>query len=65
LAYLEWFTSFSSMPDSWHGMYKISHFLCLGERVTSIIPVSNIAHSVHLLLKFGPVAPHHWTSNTI
>ncbi|KAG1884424.1 hypothetical protein F4604DRAFT_1878757 [Suillus subluteus] len=65
LAYVEWFTPFSSMPDSRHGMYKISRFLCSGERVASIIPVSNIARSIHLLPKFGPVAPRHWTSNTI
>ncbi|KAG1799775.1 uncharacterized protein HD556DRAFT_1230962 [Suillus plorans] len=65
LAYVEWFTPFSSMPDSRHGMYKISCFLRSRERVASIIPVSNIARSIHLLPKFGPVAPRHWTSNTI
>ncbi|KAG2071645.1 hypothetical protein BDR04DRAFT_1128078 [Suillus decipiens] len=65
LAYIEWFTPFSSMPDSHHGMYKISRFIRSGERVASIIPVSNIARSVHLIPKFGPVAPRHWTSNTV
>ncbi|KAG1832887.1 hypothetical protein DFJ58DRAFT_719474 [Suillus subalutaceus] len=65
LAYIEWFTPFSSMPDSHHGMYKISRFIRSGERVASVIPVSNIARSVHLIPKFGPVAPRHWTSNTV
>ncbi|KAG0695662.1 hypothetical protein DFH29DRAFT_813938 [Suillus ampliporus] len=45
--------------------YKITHFVHSGERGASIIPISNIAHSVHLIPKFGPIAPHHWTSNNI
>ncbi|KAG1765459.1 hypothetical protein EV702DRAFT_1182481 [Suillus placidus] len=65
LAYIEWFTPFPSTPDSRHGMYKITRIVCLGERVASIIPVSNIACSVHLIPKFGPVAPHHWMSNNV
>ncbi|KAG0693629.1 hypothetical protein DFH29DRAFT_816152, partial [Suillus ampliporus] len=63
LAYIEWFTPFPfNTRFKTYGMYKITH---LGERVASIIPVSNIAHSVYLIPKFGPVAPHHWTSNNI
>ncbi|KAG2365018.1 hypothetical protein BDR07DRAFT_1470591 [Suillus spraguei] len=65
LAYIEWFKPFPSTPDSRHGMYKINRLVRSGERVASIIPVSNIVRSVHLIPKFGPVAPHHWTSNNV
>ncbi|KAG1874323.1 hypothetical protein F4604DRAFT_1880851 [Suillus subluteus] len=65
LAYIEWFKPFPSTPDSRHGMYKINRLVHSGERVASIIPVSNIVRSVHLIPKFGPVAPRHWTSNNV
>ncbi|KAG1747466.1 hypothetical protein EDB19DRAFT_1894049 [Suillus lakei] len=65
LTYVEWFTPFPSTPDSRHGMYKITCFVRSGERVASIIPVSNISCSIHLIPKFGPVAPRHWTSNNV
>ncbi|KAG1749474.1 hypothetical protein EDB19DRAFT_1893531 [Suillus lakei] len=65
LAYIEWFRLFSSTPDPRHGMYKITCLVHSGERVASIIPISNIVRSVHLIPKFGPVAPRHWTSNNV
>ncbi|KAG0698877.1 hypothetical protein DFH29DRAFT_1016884 [Suillus ampliporus] len=65
LAYVEWFTPFPATPDPRHSMYKIRWFIRSGERVTSIIPVSNITCSVHLVPKFGAIAPRHWTSNNV
>ncbi|KAG2050313.1 hypothetical protein BDR06DRAFT_1065146 [Suillus hirtellus] len=65
LAYVEWFKPFPSTPDSRHGMYKITRSVRSGERLASIIPVSNIVRSIHLIPKFGPVAPRHWTSNNV
>ncbi|KAG1898389.1 uncharacterized protein F5891DRAFT_955757 [Suillus fuscotomentosus] len=65
LAYVEWFTPFPVTPDPRHGMYKISHVIKSGERVASIIPISNIVHSIHLIPKFRAVTPRHWTSHNV
>ncbi|KAG2085840.1 hypothetical protein BD769DRAFT_1374013 [Suillus cothurnatus] len=65
LAYIEWFKPFPSTPESRHGMYKITRLVRSGERLASIIPISNIVCSIHLIPKFGPVVPRHWTSNNV
>ncbi|KAG1902405.1 uncharacterized protein F5891DRAFT_1127689 [Suillus fuscotomentosus] len=65
LAYVEWFTPFPATPDPGHSMYKISRLIKSGERVMSIIPVSNITRSIHLMPRFGAVAPRHWTVNNV
>ncbi|KAJ7902969.1 hypothetical protein B0H13DRAFT_1460737, partial [Mycena leptocephala] len=61
LAYVEWFSAFSPRPEANHLMYKINRSLKNGDRIVSVIPVANIRRSVHLLPKFGPVAPPEWT----
>ncbi|KAJ7683161.1 hypothetical protein B0H14DRAFT_2422579 [Mycena olivaceomarginata] len=58
LAYVEWFSS----PDPHHLMYKVKRSIKDGDRLASIVPLANIRRSIHLLPKFGPVAPPHWTS---
>ncbi|KAJ7222751.1 hypothetical protein B0H12DRAFT_1078209 [Mycena haematopus] len=65
LAYVEWFSSFSPQPESHHLMYKINRSLKNGDRIASVIPVANIRRSVHLIPKFGPVAPPEWTSSNV
>ncbi|KAJ6492474.1 hypothetical protein C8R47DRAFT_430764 [Mycena vitilis] len=65
LAYIEWFSPFSDNPEPHHLMYKIKRSLKDGSRMVSVIPVANIRRSVHLIPKFGPVAPPEWTSNNV
>ena len=36
-----------------------------GDWICSIVPVGNIRRSVHLIPKFGPVAPAEWTSSNV
>ncbi|KAJ7756682.1 hypothetical protein B0H16DRAFT_1662562 [Mycena metata] len=64
LAYVEWFSPFTQ-PEPHHLMYKVNRSLKGGERIASIIPLANMRRSVHLLPKFGPVAPPEWTSSNV
>ena len=64
LAYVEWFSPFTE-PEPDHLMYKVKRSLKDGDRIVSIIPVANIRRSVHLLPKFGPVAPVEWKSSNV
>lgn len=64
LAYIEWFSPFTT-PEPHHGMYKINRSLKDGDRIASIIPIANIRRSIHLLPKFGPVAPPEWKSSNV
>ncbi|KAJ7709363.1 hypothetical protein B0H16DRAFT_1679153 [Mycena metata] len=64
LAYVEWFSPFTT-PEPHHLMYKVKRSLRDGYRIASIIPLANIRRSVHLLPKFGPVAPSAWKSSTV
>ncbi|KAJ7796672.1 hypothetical protein B0H14DRAFT_2390413, partial [Mycena olivaceomarginata] len=61
LAYVEWFSPFTSHPEPPHLLYKIYRSL----DGATIVPVDNIRRSVHLLPKFGPVAPQEWTSSNV
>ena len=47
-------------------MYKVTRLLKDGKRVASIIPVSTIYRSVHLVPKFGDLdATDEWTSSNV
>ncbi|KAG1739364.1 hypothetical protein EDD22DRAFT_787098 [Suillus occidentalis] len=65
LAYVEWFTPFPPAPDRNSGLYKLSRSLRGGETVASIVPVADIERSVHLIPRFGVIAPREWTSDTV
>ncbi|KZT23239.1 hypothetical protein NEOLEDRAFT_1069849, partial [Neolentinus lepideus HHB14362 ss-1] len=65
LAYVEWFLSFPSRPNQTNGMYKVTRSIQNGERLASIVAVSQICHSVHLFPKFSPVIPWEWSSSTV
>ncbi|KAJ7738675.1 hypothetical protein DFH07DRAFT_870477 [Mycena maculata] len=65
LAYVEWFSPFTVQPEPHHLMYKVRRSIKDGDRIASVIPLANIRRSVHLLPKFGPIAPPHWTSTNV
>ncbi|KAG1903207.1 uncharacterized protein F5891DRAFT_1106185 [Suillus fuscotomentosus] len=64
LAYVEWFTPFQQ-PESHHGLYKVARLIRHGERLASIIEISDICRSIHLIPNFGVAAPREWTSSTV
>ncbi|KAG2126326.1 uncharacterized protein EDB93DRAFT_1243842 [Suillus bovinus] len=52
LAYIKWFLPFPLAPDQHHGLYKVSCSLLGGAKLASIVPLSKIVRSAHLLLNF-------------
>ncbi|KAJ7751481.1 hypothetical protein DFH07DRAFT_868885 [Mycena maculata] len=60
LTYVKWFSPFKAQPEPHHLMYKMD-----GDRIASVIPLANVWCSVHLLHKFGPIAPPHWTLTNV
>ncbi|KAG1795347.1 uncharacterized protein HD556DRAFT_1235605, partial [Suillus plorans] len=65
LAYIEWFSPFPLAPDRHHGLYKVSRSLLGGAKLASIVPLSKIVWSAHLLPNFGAVVPREWSSDTV
>ncbi|KAJ3794360.1 hypothetical protein GGU11DRAFT_689999, partial [Lentinula aff. detonsa] len=64
LAYIEWFTPFTTQDPN-HGLYKISHSTVEGGHLASIIDIQRILRSVHLLPRFGHIANREWTSSSV
>ncbi|KAN0137729.1 hypothetical protein V8E53_004485 [Lactarius tabidus] len=65
LAYVQWYSQLTE-PEPNHRLFKIRPLKDLdGNWICSIIPVGNIRRSVHLIPKFGPVAPAEWTSSNV
>ncbi|KAG2053153.1 hypothetical protein BDR06DRAFT_914253 [Suillus hirtellus] len=62
LAYVEWFSAFSPLPDTHSGLYKVRRLVRDGEHQVSIVPVSLISRSAHLLPKWGGAVPAEWMS---
>jgi hypothetical protein len=64
LAYVEWFTPLGSiLPDL--GMHQISHSTRMHARRASIVPLSQIQRTVHLIPKFGREVDANWTSENV
>ncbi|KDQ27146.1 hypothetical protein PLEOSDRAFT_1043945 [Pleurotus ostreatus PC15] len=61
LAYIEWFSPLSRLPDANYRMYKISRV----ENEASVVPVSAIERSTHLYPKWGGAVCREWTSSNI
>ncbi|KAL6300356.1 hypothetical protein BKA93DRAFT_819505 [Sparassis latifolia] len=61
LAYVEWFTPFRSLVSD-IGMYKISYSHRHNARRSSIIPVTQIVRSCHLIPHWGRSVVPSWTS---
>ncbi|KAH9021271.1 hypothetical protein EDB84DRAFT_1275071 [Lactarius hengduanensis] len=53
LAYVEWFSTIPTTPDSNSRLYRVSRLTRNGRRLASVIPVDDIYSSVHLLPHFG------------
>ena len=64
LAYIEWFTPFTT-PGRHHELYKVSRHHINGIQQTSIVPVQLIRQSVHLIPDFGASAPPEWKSSSV
>ena len=65
LAYVEWFTKFNVAPEPESRLHKVSWAKQNGTRIASVIPVSALQRSVHLIPKWGGPVPSHWTSENV
>ncbi|KAH7904813.1 hypothetical protein BJ138DRAFT_1018599, partial [Hygrophoropsis aurantiaca] len=65
LAYIEWFSKFTGSPEPHSKMYRVKRTLNIRERQASIVPVSLIRRSCHLLPKWGQAVPREWTSDNV
>lgn len=64
LAYVQWFTPLGSIaPDI--EMHQISHSTRMHSRRASIIPISLIERTVHLIPKFGREVCLDWTADNV
>lgn len=64
LAYVEWFTPFHRV-DTTTGMYMVSRSTRQHRQYASVIPVSRIARSCHLIPQWGSSADRTWSSETV
>ena len=65
LAYIEWFTEFRARPEPNHGMYKVSRARQGPSRVASIICITKISQSIHLLPLVGHSISRDLNSDTV
>ncbi|KAJ3780005.1 hypothetical protein GGU10DRAFT_397894 [Lentinula aff. detonsa] len=64
VAYLEWFTSFTTLDDT-HGLYKVSCSNVEGGCLASVVDIERFICSAHLIPQFSHIANREWTSSTV
>jgi hypothetical protein len=65
LAYVEWYSPLGTQDPN-HRMFKISPLKDSdGTGICSVVSLSDVQRSVHLIPRFGPVAPVNWMSNNV
>ena len=64
LAYVEWFTPFQ-VVDPATGMYVVSHSTRQHRRFASIISITDIVRTCHLIPVWGKRIDPSWTSDTV
>lgn len=64
LALVDWFTSFQAL-DQTTGMYIVSHSTRQHRRYTSVICVTDILRTVHLIPYAGKHIDRTWTSTNV
>ncbi|KAH9916094.1 uncharacterized protein BXZ73DRAFT_92534 [Epithele typhae] len=64
LAYVEWFTPFQAYHED-TGMYVVSPSTRNHHRYTSIIPITSVVRTCHLLPVFGKKIASSWTSDNV
>ncbi|KAI0667134.1 hypothetical protein C8Q78DRAFT_1070858 [Trametes maxima] len=66
LAHVEWFSKFPALPQRNSRMYKVTRSIENGERAASILPVSLMERSIHLIPKWGEAPwPRDWNSENV
>ncbi|KAJ4464806.1 hypothetical protein C8R41DRAFT_872014 [Lentinula lateritia] len=66
LAYVEWFTKFTRVPEPHSGLYRVKKQMDVdGTAAASVIPVEMILRSAHLLPKWGGAVPSGWTGENV
>lgn len=65
LAYVEWFTPFLNEPEPVSGLYRTSRSFVQQQTHASIVPVTSILRSCHLIPVWGEYVDRHWMSSTV
>ncbi|KAI0040234.1 hypothetical protein FA95DRAFT_1503142 [Auriscalpium vulgare] len=64
-AYVEWFSKFGPAAEPHHNMYRVQRSFRDNQRLASIVDISDLIRSIHLIPRFGAVAPRNWTSANV
>ncbi|KAI1783127.1 hypothetical protein LXA43DRAFT_977266 [Ganoderma leucocontextum] len=65
VAFVEWFTPFRHAPDPDTGMFKVSHSSQTHRHRVSIVYLSQIVRSCHLIPVWGKSVDRSWTSDNV